>query len=309
MNSFKYLPKLSTFTSSSAASTSSSIQNGTGLTFNIENNNAIAVKVFSPPDKSDICCNFFPGGSAIISIPVSRILDESGKENAWNYFFKPLKGNDVEEISKNPNIYIIESKVSDLKNLDENRRISKNFNSDNLLKARKMFIDYFEFSDLVNERINEIEFDGLDTAGFYLRGTDYAVLKPHKHAIQPSVTLAIRKMNQVISKYGFSRILLVTEDKKIYDQVKHYYGSQLISLSFDRHINDYAGTDFLLDDMHSLNQLGENAKVRGLNYFIKLILLSKCECIVGGNTCGSWVSSVLSTSFKEKYIFNLGEYT
>ena len=77
MNSFKYLPKLSTFTSSSAASTSSSIQNGTGLTFNIENNNAIAVKVFSPPDKSDICCNFFPGGSAIISIPVSRILDGS----------------------------------------------------------------------------------------------------------------------------------------------------------------------------------------------------------------------------------------
>ena len=239
----------------------------------------------------------------------TQYSDESGKENAWNYFFKPLKGNDVEEISKNPNIYIIESKVSDLKNLDENRRISKNFNSDNLLKARKMFIDYFEFSDLVNERINEIEFDGLDTAGFYLRGTDYAVLKPHKHAIQPSVTLAIRKMNQVISKYGFSRILLVTEDKKIYDQVKHYYGRQLISLSFDRHINDYAGTDFLLDDMHSLNQLGENAKVRGLNYFIKLILLSKCECIVGGNTCGSWVSSVLSTSFKEKYIFNLGEYT
>lgn len=69
--------------------------------------------------------------------------------------------------------------------------------------------------------------DGLDTAGFYLRGTDYAVLKPHKHAIQPSVTLAIRKMNQVISKYGFSRILLVTEDKKIYDQVKHYYGKSV----------------------------------------------------------------------------------
>ena len=51
----------------------------------------------------------------------TQYSDESGKENAWNYFFKPLKGNDVEEISKNPNIYIIESKVSDLKNLDENR--------------------------------------------------------------------------------------------------------------------------------------------------------------------------------------------
>lgn len=239
----------------------------------------------------------------------TQYSDESGKENAWNYFFKPLKGNDVEEISKNPNTNIIESKVLDLKILDEKHRISKNFDSDNLLKARKMFIDYLEFSDLVNEKLNEIEFDGLDTAGFYLRGTDYAVLKPQKHAIQPNVALAIRKMNQVISKYGFSRIFLVTEDKRIFDEVKNYYGDCLIILSFDRHIKDYAGTKFLLDDKHSLKQLGDNAKVRGLNYFVKLILLSKCECIVGGNTCGSWVSSVLSTSFKEKYIFNLGEYT
>jgi hypothetical protein len=239
----------------------------------------------------------------------TQYSDELSKKNAWNYFFKPLKGKDIEEISKSPNTYIIESKVSDLKKLDEKQRISKSFDSDNLSRARKMFIDYFEFSDIINEKLDKIEFDGLDTAGFYLRGTDYAVLKPQKHAIQPNVALAIKKMNQVISKYGFSRIFLVTEDKKIFDEVKSYYGNRLVCLPFDRHIEDYAGTSFLLDDMHSLNQLGDNAKVRGINYFVKLILLSRCGCIVGGNTCGSWLSAVLSTSFKEKYIFNLGEYT
>ena len=45
------MPKLSTLASSKAASTSSNKQKGTGLIFNIANNNDIAVNVFSPPDK------------------------------------------------------------------------------------------------------------------------------------------------------------------------------------------------------------------------------------------------------------------
>lgn len=48
----KYSEKVKTLLSSSAASTSSNKQNGTGLTFSIANNNAMAVNVFSPPDKA-----------------------------------------------------------------------------------------------------------------------------------------------------------------------------------------------------------------------------------------------------------------
>ena len=79
---FKYLPNESTFTSSSAASTSSSIQKGTGLLFKIANNKLIAVNVFSPPDNKEIGKSFFPGGCAIISIPVSRILSGSVSFNS-----------------------------------------------------------------------------------------------------------------------------------------------------------------------------------------------------------------------------------
>src|SRR5699024_12018625 len=55
-------------------STSSSTQNGTGRILKIENNKAIAVSALSPPESKPKCCNFFPGGWAIISIPVSNIL-------------------------------------------------------------------------------------------------------------------------------------------------------------------------------------------------------------------------------------------
>ena len=61
-----------TFASSSAASISSSTQKGIGLRRSIANNIAIAVSARSPPLRSPIFCNFFPGGCANISIPASR---------------------------------------------------------------------------------------------------------------------------------------------------------------------------------------------------------------------------------------------
>ena len=75
LSPFIYCPKLSTLTSSKAASTSSNIQKGTGLDLSIANNKLIAVNVFSPPDKREILVNFLPGGDATISIPVSSKSD------------------------------------------------------------------------------------------------------------------------------------------------------------------------------------------------------------------------------------------
>ena len=58
------------FASSSAASTSSSTQNGTGRTSSIANSSATAVSARSPPDSIASACGFLPGGRATISTPV-----------------------------------------------------------------------------------------------------------------------------------------------------------------------------------------------------------------------------------------------
>ena len=63
-NSKRILQNFSTFGSSSAASTSSSIHIGEGLMRKIEKISEIAVRAFSPPDSRLIDESFFPGGLA-----------------------------------------------------------------------------------------------------------------------------------------------------------------------------------------------------------------------------------------------------
>ena len=59
-----------TLASSSAASTSSSTQNGAGRTSSIANSSATAVSARSPPESIARAWGFLPGGRAVISIPV-----------------------------------------------------------------------------------------------------------------------------------------------------------------------------------------------------------------------------------------------
>ena len=59
-----------TFASSSAASTSSSTQNGAGRTSSIANSSATAVSARSPPESIASAWGFLPGGRAVISMPV-----------------------------------------------------------------------------------------------------------------------------------------------------------------------------------------------------------------------------------------------
>gem|GEM_PF-6010366 len=65
--------KRSVLLSSSGASTSSSMQNGAGLSWNIENTRAIAVSAFSPPESRWMVLFFLPGGCAMTWMPESRI--------------------------------------------------------------------------------------------------------------------------------------------------------------------------------------------------------------------------------------------
>ena len=65
--------KRSVLESSSGASTSSSRQNGAGLSWNSENTSAMAVSAFSPPDSRWMLAFRLPGGCAMICTPASRI--------------------------------------------------------------------------------------------------------------------------------------------------------------------------------------------------------------------------------------------
>ncbi len=63
--------------SSSAASTSSSTQNGLGRLRKMASSSATQVSVFSPPLSSEMLRGSLPGGRATISMPLSRMSTPS----------------------------------------------------------------------------------------------------------------------------------------------------------------------------------------------------------------------------------------
>src|SRR5450631_2083425 len=69
--------KRAMFASSSGASTSSRIQNGLGVYWKIPTSSASAVSAFSPPESRSTFCNFFPGGDATTSMPLSALFSRS----------------------------------------------------------------------------------------------------------------------------------------------------------------------------------------------------------------------------------------
>src|SRR3954462_5085893 len=69
--------------SSSGASTSSSRQNGAGLSWNIENTSEIAVSAFSPPESRWMLALRLPGGCAMTWMPESRISSPVRRSFAW----------------------------------------------------------------------------------------------------------------------------------------------------------------------------------------------------------------------------------
>src|SRR5256885_268641 len=75
--------KRSVFGSSSGASTSSSMQNGAGLSSNKAKTSAIAVIAFSPPDSRWIVVLRLPGGCAMTCTPASRISSPVRMSRAW----------------------------------------------------------------------------------------------------------------------------------------------------------------------------------------------------------------------------------
>ena len=116
------------------------IANGTGLILSIENNNAIAVKVFSPPDRSEICCNFFPGGNALISTPVFNISDGSVKDKEasppLNNSLNVLENDSCTKANVSLNFSFITSSIC----LIISKSISSAFNKSSLCEFKNVYL-------------------------------------------------------------------------------------------------------------------------------------------------------------------------
>lgn len=229
-------------------------------------------------------------------------------ENDWNYFFTQPSNYSLDVVYKSKNVILSGLEIQWYKK----SLFKANYDQAALDNLHQKIFKSIDFSPEVKKRVNEeitslnLELD--NSIGLYLRGTDYTSLKPSGHPVQPTVSQAIEVVDNYLNKYNIISIFLVTEDGEIHDSIKKRYGNMCVTPKFDKYIYGYNGKKLLSNDEH-IKDLADNPYERGMQYLIKMIILSKCGYLIGGNTNGMWAVNVFAeNAFKDKYIFDLGVY-
>lgn len=232
----------------------------------------------------------------------------NGETNSWNFYFTQPSNYTLEEVYSSKNVILSGLEIHWYRPM----LLEKSMERENLKTLNDFVSKRIYFSDRVLNAVKSeeerLKIDYCTTIGLYLRGTDYIALRPSGHPIQPTAEQAESVVDEYIRKYGAEYIFLVTEDAYIYDSIKTKYGEACKIVSNDSFIKHYSGKKFLSHDK-SVNELNQSPYVRGLNYLVKLIILSKCRYFVGGDTMGSHAANIFSgDGYKDAYMFNLGLY-
>lgn len=227
-------------------------------------------------------------------------------DNAWEFFFEQPSKLTIEEVYRSKNVYLSGWTIKDI-NPNAVYGRAQFFDRKLNEECHALLTDFLEFSDEVKDLVDtESQRLGIENClGVYIRGTDYVEMKPSGEYVQPTVVQVTEKIDEFLKKYGGIGIYLVTEDGHIYDQLKENYKEQILLVSFDCFIYKYNGGTFLSKS----NVLDNNKKKRGINYLVKMILLSRCKYLISSITMGSMFSYGLNgNKYEDEYIFDLGLY-
>ena len=140
--------------------------------------------------------------------------------------------------------------------------------------------------------------------GVKMRGTDYIAWKPKGHSIPPKIGQVIKDTNMMDHKYNYDFIFFATEDELLKKKFVPYFKKKIKLLNPNIKINyNYKKKDFI-----NLNK-NINGNLEYIkNYVLNTIILSKCLDIIAPRCSGTAGIFILTKGFRNKIIYNLGEY-
>ena len=230
-----------------------------------------------------------------------------GNNNAWDFFFQQPDKLDYDEVYRSNNVVL--SGVSLQKTTDDTMFRENVFkDKKSLNKCHDILVESIRFTDEVlqlvesENRMLHVE----DCIGVYIRGTDYAKMKPPGEFRQPEIADVVVRVKDFVTRYPGKKIFLVTEDYDYYRAMKQDFPELLTIVSFDSFITGYDGKDYL----SRTKLLEKNKKKRGMDYLVKIILLSRCRYLISSITMGSIAAYCFNGGrYKDEYIFDLGVYS
>lgn len=229
-----------------------------------------------------------------------------GENNIWEFYFSQPSNLQIDEVYASKNVIL--SGLSLRKNEDSTLFKDTIFKDRDICeRCNRLIFGNISFSSEVSQIVKEhLHLLHIDSCiGVYIRGTDYTKLKPSGEHIQPDIGTMISKLREFIYKYPESKVFLVTEDFENYKRLHGEFGDLIQIAEFDTFIENYSGNDFLSRS----NVLNENTKKRGMDYLVKIVLLSKCKYLISSITMGSIAAYAMNgNKYVDSYIFDLGLY-
>ena len=231
--------------------------------------------------------------------------NELGRVNAWEYYFEQPGNISIEEALSNET-YITPPDTSLYRFPEFIRFFYYNYGGE-LDHWRKLCKKYIRFKPAVLEKLSALQekTKGKRLLGMLVRGTDYVSMKLKHHPIPPTAEQAIEKAQEVLREKNFDAVYLATEDKNILAKFQAAFGNKLVVPEADYLDYDYSKKNPLFD--YSSNRPNDKY-LRGLDYVVSMLFLSKCAGFITSMTSGSEGVMCLSEGFEYFYLFDFGVY-
>lgn len=237
---------------------------------------------------------------------------EIGKINAWEKWFEQPCGLNASEVYNSK--HVILSGIEDYQIIY--KQFYNNFELERMYSKiyKKYIILNKKMQNVINEEIKRINFDASSTCAVIFRGTDYALLKPHNHHIQPTIEDMIAKVHELKDIWGFKKIYFSTEDAAAYKKFVEEFGNDVIWS--ERELIE----NFPLNGSKTLSKYDHSSVIdvpfkrendkyyKGLEYLRQIHIAAKCDYLISGITGGLYGALLISKGFKKKYLFDIGIY-
>lgn len=229
--------------------------------------------------------------------------EEVGKINSYEYYFKQPCGVSVDEAIKKNNARYAWSVNPPY---HPNDSIEFLYNKELVAHYSKIAQEYMPFSEKVATVLKEEEerlfSKNSRILGVLARGTDYTMLRPYYHPVQPTIEMIVDEIKKYRKQYDCDKIYVATEDENNLELLKKEFGDDLLYIDQPRL---KSVSTYLNEDKEFTNR--EPYQI-GLDNLKSIYLLSKCTGLIAGRTSGTVGATVMSKGYEFIKVFSLGRY-
>lgn len=236
----------------------------------------------------------------------SQLLDLNNTgTNAWDLYFQQPGGYSLKDISRSKNIIKSCSlPFPEGVEIGFDTPLDETFHKKYSPLYEQYVVPTSEVATYAEKKREQVVGRRQNILGVLCRGTDYTENKPTGHPIQPTAEQAVEKAQEVMVQYGYEYVFLATEDLRIYHVFQEAFGDKLL-FSGQKLYEGMNGKKFLSElTVANYSEKWHNT----VDYYSTIYILSKCDGLLAGLTCGSICAYMMSCGYGYIHFWDLGRY-